>query len=36
MEYSLLQPEENEKKFNIQDWMMKHAEKGASRIKKAK
>ena len=36
MEYSLLQPEGNEKKFNSQDWMMKHAEKAASKIKKAK
>ncbi|MFA4924836.1 MAG: RNA degradosome polyphosphate kinase, partial [Ignavibacteriaceae bacterium] len=36
MEYSLLQPEENGRKFNIQEWLMKHSEKAASKIKKAK
>ena len=36
MEYTLLQPGEDEKKFNIQEWLMKHAEKAASKIKKVK
>ncbi|MFA6025785.1 MAG: RNA degradosome polyphosphate kinase, partial [Ignavibacteriaceae bacterium] len=36
MEYSMLQPEEHERKFNIQEWLMKHSEKAASKIKKAK
>jgi len=36
MEYANILPEESEKKFNIQEWLMKHAEKAASKIKKAK
>ncbi len=36
MEYILRQPGDDEKKFNIQEWLMKHAEKAASKVKKVK
>ena len=36
MEYTLRQPGDDEKKFNIQEWLMKHAEKAASKVKKVK